>query len=210
MLAMARRKVRLAFISSDSMRRATLKKRKNSLKKKITELNTLCDVEACAIIYNPEDPTTPLDVWPSQEGVQRVLSEFETMQGRDQKKKVVDQPGYLKQRIEKADEHMKKQMKENRENQMTELMFDCVGGFKSVGDVGSADMSDMELVVDQYIKDIDKKMNVSMDDDIAVGGSMEPWYSYLLKPQGRSPTGFEMEDSVVPFGDTNPNPLWSP
>ncbi|GAU16979.1 hypothetical protein TSUD_37370 [Trifolium subterraneum] len=46
---MARNKVKLAFISDESKRRAAYNKRKNNVIKKVTELTTLCDVPACAL-----------------------------------------------------------------------------------------------------------------------------------------------------------------
>ncbi|CAH8387939.1 unnamed protein product [Eruca vesicaria subsp. sativa] len=52
----------------------TRKKRKKGLLKKVNELSTLCGINACAIIYSPYD-TNP-EVWPSNFGVQRVISDY--------------------------------------------------------------------------------------------------------------------------------------
>ncbi|KAF5764506.1 putative transcription factor MADS-type1 family [Helianthus annuus] len=50
---MTRKKVKLAFIMNDSARKATYKKRKKGLMKKVNELSTLCGIDACVIIYSP-------------------------------------------------------------------------------------------------------------------------------------------------------------
>ncbi|KAL6135268.1 hypothetical protein ACLB2K_067496 [Fragaria x ananassa] len=69
---MTRKKVKLTYITNDSARKATFKKRKMGLMKKVRELTTLCDIDACAIIYSPYDSQP--EVWPSHLGAQRELT----------------------------------------------------------------------------------------------------------------------------------------
>ncbi|KAL6139098.1 hypothetical protein ACLB2K_064375 [Fragaria x ananassa] len=118
---MTRKKVKLAFITNDSARKATYKKRKKGLMKKVTELTTLCDIDACAIIYSPYDSKP--EVWPSSLGVHRVLAYFKTMPEMEQSKKMMNQESFLRQRINKAHEQLKKQKKDNREMEMARIMF---------------------------------------------------------------------------------------
>ncbi|CAA0405203.1 unnamed protein product [Arabidopsis thaliana] len=94
--------------------------------KKVHELSILCGITSCAIIYSPYD-TSP-EVWPSNSGVQRVVSEFRTLPEMDQHKKMVDQEGFLKQRIAKPTENLRRQRKDNKELEMTEVMFRCLIG----------------------------------------------------------------------------------
>ncbi|KAK5846190.1 hypothetical protein PVK06_002464 [Gossypium arboreum] len=47
---MIRKKVKLAYITNDSSRKATYKKRKKGLMKKMSELSTFCGINACAIM----------------------------------------------------------------------------------------------------------------------------------------------------------------
>ena len=103
---MTRKKVKLAYISNDSARKATFKKRKKGLMKKVSELSTLCGIEACAIVYSPYDAQP--EVWPSPIMVQRVLSQFKNMPEMEQSKKMVNQEHFLRQRIGKANEQLKK------------------------------------------------------------------------------------------------------
>ncbi|XP_070054167.1 agamous-like MADS-box protein AGL80 [Nicotiana tomentosiformis] len=115
---MTRKKVKLAFITNDSARKATFKKRKKGLMKKVSELSTLCGIDAWAIIYNPYENQP--EVWPNTMGVQCMLAEFKRMPEMEQSKKMVNQESFIRQMIAKASEQQKKQSKENREKEMTE------------------------------------------------------------------------------------------
>ncbi|KAK5841176.1 hypothetical protein PVK06_010085 [Gossypium arboreum] len=61
---MRRKKVTLAWISNDSARRASLKKRRLGLMKKMSELTTLCGSKACLIIYSLDE--SELMAWSSR------------------------------------------------------------------------------------------------------------------------------------------------
>ncbi|MBA0678403.1 hypothetical protein Goari_019753 [Gossypium aridum] len=57
---MIRKKVKLAYITNDSSRKATYKKRKKGLMKKMSELSTYCGIDTCAIMYSPYESQTEL------------------------------------------------------------------------------------------------------------------------------------------------------
>ncbi|QCD91395.1 Transcription factor [Vigna unguiculata] len=76
---MARKKLDLTYIINDSKRKTTLKKRKHGLIKKMNEITTLCGIEACAIIYSPNDPQP--EVWPSEPEVQRKITMIQIQEG---------------------------------------------------------------------------------------------------------------------------------
>ena len=154
-LAMTRKKVKLTYITNDSARKATFKKRKKGLMKKISELTTLCDIDACAIIYSPYDSQP--EIWPSPMGVHRVLAQFKTMPEMEQSKKMVNQESFLRQRINKAHEQLKKQKKDNREKEMTRVMFHSLTG-KSLQGLTMSDLTDLGWVIDQHLKDIQLRM----------------------------------------------------
>jgi len=44
------------------------------LLKKVGEITTLCDIQACAIIYTPDEPKA--EVWPYDQRVDSVISRF--------------------------------------------------------------------------------------------------------------------------------------
>ncbi|KAJ0264860.1 hypothetical protein HA466_0012570 [Hirschfeldia incana] len=155
---MTRKKVKLAFIANDSSRKATFKKRKKGLLKKVNELSTLCGINACAIIYSPYD-TNP-EVWPSNSGVQRIISDFRKLPEMDQNKKMVDQETFLRQRIAKASENLKKQRKDNREMEMTEVMFQCLVGNMGMFNLNIMDLNDLGYMIDQYLKDVNRRIEI--------------------------------------------------
>ncbi|GFQ05832.1 mads-box transcription factor pheres 2 [Phtheirospermum japonicum] len=51
--------MKVEFIVNKKSRNTTFKRRKEGLVKKIKELSTLCDVDACMIIYSPDHDAPP-------------------------------------------------------------------------------------------------------------------------------------------------------
>ncbi|KAK6911717.1 Transcription factor, MADS-box [Dillenia turbinata] len=152
---MTRKKVKLAYIANDSARKATFKKRKKGLMKKVSELSTLCGIEACAVIYSPYEPQP--DVWPSALGAQHILTKFKRLPEMDQSKKMMNQEGFIRQRIVKAKEHLKRQQKDNREKEMTQVMFQCLTG-KPLQSLGIVDLNDLGWLIENRSKDILKRL----------------------------------------------------
>ncbi|XP_057421849.1 agamous-like MADS-box protein AGL80 [Lotus japonicus] len=157
---MTRRKVKLAYIVNDSARKATYKKRKKGLIKKVDELSTLCGIEACAIIYSSFEPQ-PV-VWPSPPGVQKALERLKTMPELEQSKKMVNQETFTRQMILKAKDQVMKQRKENREKEMNLHMYRCINAGKVQLNMNMNDRNDLAWVIDQNLKEVDRaleKMN---------------------------------------------------
>ncbi|KAL6513277.1 hypothetical protein OROGR_020763 [Orobanche gracilis] len=153
---MTRKKVRLAFITNDSARKATFKKRKKGLMKKVSELSTLCGIEACAIVYSPYESQP--DVWPDGRGAQRVLAQFKRMPEMEQGKKMVNQESFIRNRIMKAADQLKKLHKDNREKEMTHLMYQCLTG-KGLQGLAVPELNDMGWLLDQNLKEIYKRID---------------------------------------------------
>ena len=123
---MARKKVTLQWIANDSTRRSTFKKRRKGLMKKASELATLCDVEACVVVYGEGEPQP--EVWPDVPKAAQVLARFKAMPELDQCKKMMDMEGFLNQRIDKLKEQLHKARRENRERETTLLLHDAIVG----------------------------------------------------------------------------------
>ncbi|KAL9409266.1 hypothetical protein AB3S75_047618 [Citrus x aurantiifolia] len=232
---MTRKKVKLAYISNDSARKATFKKRKKGLLKKVSELSTLCGIDACAIIFSPYDSQP--EVWPSPLGVQCVLSQFKKMPEMEQSKKMVNQDSFLRQRIAKANEQLKKQRKDNREKEITQVMFQSLTG-KALLNLNMMDLNDLGWLIEQNLKEICKRMealnngasthNSSNYGVVKNNGeasqqqvdkssgfdqmSMEAmqkqqWLLDLMNPQEHM--GFGGEEIMYPFGESSHSTLWS-
>ncbi|XP_045822198.1 agamous-like MADS-box protein AGL80 [Trifolium pratense] len=153
---MTRRKVNLACITDDSKRRATFIKRKNGLVKKMDEITTLCGVEACAIIFSENDPQ-PV-IWPSPRGVHTVLSRFRRLPELEQSKKMQNQESFLKERIQKGQEKLKKLRNENRKKELTNLMFQCLNAGQITDNVGMNDLNGLSWLIDQNTRQIERYM----------------------------------------------------
>ncbi|KAL9233340.1 hypothetical protein vseg_008357 [Gypsophila vaccaria] len=123
---MARSKVKLEYIRNDAARRATFKKRKKGLLKKMEELTTLCGVEGCAIVSSPYEDRP--EAWPSPSGTRRVLSRLAGLPEEDRGKKMLDQEAYLRHRVSKARQHLDKLRGDVREKETAALMADCLNG----------------------------------------------------------------------------------
>uniref|UniRef100_A0AAU7LJC2 MADS15 n=1 Tax=Hippophae rhamnoides TaxID=193516 RepID=A0AAU7LJC2_9ROSA len=152
---MTRKKVKLEYITNDTARKSTFKKRKKGFLKKIDELKTLCDIDTCAIIYSPYDSQP--EVFPSPMGAQRVITNFKRMPQMEQCKKMVNQEGFIKQRISKINDQVKKLIKDNREKEMTRVMFQSMIGMGLHG-LNMLDFNDLNWLISQNLKDIQKRM----------------------------------------------------
>ncbi|XWS43328.1 hypothetical protein CRYUN_Cryun16bG0093600 [Craigia yunnanensis] len=152
---MTRKKVKLAWIANDSARRASLKKRRLGLLKKVSELTTLCGTEACLIIYSP-DESEPL-VWPSHAEVQRQLGEFHEIPELERLKKMMNQETYLRERITKSQEQLRKFQRRNREVEMGHLMHQIDQG-KGLDELNLGELHGLTWLVEEKMKEIRKRI----------------------------------------------------
>ncbi|KAG9439980.1 hypothetical protein H6P81_020145 [Aristolochia fimbriata] len=154
---MARKKVKLSWISNDAARKATYKKRKKGLLKKVSELSTLCGVEATAVVIGPNDPHAS-EVWPSVPEAQRTLLKFKTLPEMDQGKKMMNQEGFFRQRIEKLKEQGKRWASENRETEEDTLMYLCLTGRSCLEDLAIVDLNQLGKRIDAKLKGVEQRM----------------------------------------------------
>ncbi|XP_021912473.1 agamous-like MADS-box protein AGL80 [Carica papaya] len=152
---MTKKNVKLAYITNDSARKAMFKQRNKGLMKKVSELSTLCDVKACAIIYSPYD--SKQEVWPSPFGAQCVLSDFKRLPEMEQSKKMVNQESFLCQKIAKATDQLKKQCKDNREKEITYIIFQSLIG-KPLHQLNLINLKNLGWLIEQYFKEIQKSI----------------------------------------------------
>ncbi|KAL5077057.1 hypothetical protein RYX36_016041 [Vicia faba] len=155
---MARKKVKLAYITCNSKRRETFRKRKSGIMKKVNEISTLCGIEACAIIYDKNNPQP--EIWPSDAGVRNVLYKFRSLPELERSKKMVDQEAFLRQSIAKIYEQLKKQREETRKKEMTNIIHHYIqsGEFNEMNLMSKHDLNDLSSFIDENLKEIDGKM----------------------------------------------------
>ena len=159
--------MKLAFIENDSSRKTTYKKRKKGVLKKIEELSTLCGIDACAIVYGPDDHEP--EVWPSHCGVQRVVGRFRNMPAVEKIKKMVNQESFIGQRIQKGNEQMMKLTKDNAEKELTLFMFQCLTEGRVLPDENNMTLADLKVfssVIEQNLEEIGKRLQTLNGDKI--------------------------------------------
>jgi len=153
---MTRKKVKLAFISNDSARKATYNKRKKGIIKKVRELTILCGIPACAIISNPFNSKT--EVWPNLEGARQVIERYHNSSTKDETKNV-NQESFLLQRITKAREQLQKQSHDNREKELNNLMIGYMKNRKLPDELSVSELKEFDKLIEKILKDMDNKID---------------------------------------------------
>ncbi|KAH6794122.1 AGAMOUS-like 80 [Perilla frutescens var. hirtella] len=227
---MTRKKVKLAFITNDSARKATFKKRKKGLMKKVSELSTLCGIDSCAVVYSPYEAQP--DVWPDARGAHRVVAQFKRMPEMEQSKKMVNQESFLRHRISKAADQLKKLHKDNREKEITHLMYHCLTG-KGLQGLALPELNDMAWLIDHNLKDIYKRVETLKKEappppeektasavvvDLQRPQQQQQWFSDWMGNPGADQQQFGDaggsgggDEIIVPFNDGNNHAaaMWS-
>ncbi|XP_004500457.1 agamous-like MADS-box protein AGL80 [Cicer arietinum] len=181
---MARRRVKLAYIINQARRRATFKKRKNGLLKKIGELCVLCGIEACTIIYGENEQEA--EVWPSTPGTRRVLARFMSLPELERRKNMLDLEGFLTKSIAKTQEACRKQMEENKKKEMSILIsqFIHTGEYNLGANANLKDLNDLTELIDNNLKDVEQRI-ASMDLEV------EQETGYRTEPMNAGVQGLE-------------------
>ncbi|KAI3925923.1 hypothetical protein MKW98_028059 [Papaver atlanticum] len=155
---MARKKVKLAYIADASARKATFRKRRKGLLKKVNELSTLCDVSACAIVYGPYEPQP--EVWPEKPEALRVLTRFKNLPKMEQfrnAEKQLNRESYARNRIEKINEQWKKHKRENRYIEINWIYNHSLAGECSMPDA-YPDLVDFAWFLGEKHKEVQHKL----------------------------------------------------
>ncbi|KAH0851007.1 hypothetical protein HID58_095074 [Brassica napus] len=137
----------------------TFRKRKKGLLKKANELSTLYGVKVCAVI-NSCDSTEPPEFWPSKEGAEAVHSAFMGVLPEERCKRMYDQERHLEERIQKGQDRVMRLHTENREIELTEVMFDLLKGKTLMPDQygDPSFMRDLNLFIGDYVKNISHRI----------------------------------------------------
>ncbi|CAI9103312.1 OLC1v1001771C1 [Oldenlandia corymbosa var. corymbosa] len=168
---MTRRKVRLAYIVNHSERKASYKKRKRGLMKKVQELSTLCGIDAAAVLYGPYDERP--EVWPEDPtALNQVLARFKAVPASEKGKWMVDQETFTRQRIEKTKEQVKKILRDSREKEIHLFIDQCLSGENNPESLQSQDANDVSFAIKRNVMEITRRLALLKNQDgDGVGGA---------------------------------------
>ncbi|OMO69198.1 Transcription factor, MADS-box [Corchorus capsularis] len=168
---MTRKKVKLAWIQNDSARRASLRKRRAGLLKKVSELSTLCGVDASIVIYSPDEiePT----VWPSHAAVQEQFMNFKNMPELERLKKMNNQDTYLRDRISKTHAQLSRTLRKNKESQVNHLMIQIDQG-KNLDELNLSELSGLTWFFNEKMKEVNKRIEFHRQIPYAPGTAPPP------------------------------------
>ncbi|GJM85004.1 hypothetical protein PR202_ga00731 [Eleusine coracana subsp. coracana] len=183
---MARRKLHLQYILKNSARRATFKKRRANLLKKASELATLCDVDACVVVYG-EGESRP-EVWPpSATEATRILGRFQAMPETDRCYNMMDMEAFLTQRIAKLKQQLEKARRDNHERETALLLNQVIAG-RRPGLVGLSkeELESLGSMVQRRIEDVEnakKLLDEKEESNPALAAALQlPEATLLLEP----------------------------
>ncbi|KAG8040107.1 hypothetical protein GUJ93_ZPchr0562g2699 [Zizania palustris] len=155
---MARKKISLQRIANNSNRRATFRKRRKGLIKKTSELATLCDVDACLVIYGEGDSQP--EVWPSVPQATALLDHFKSLPDMEQYKKMMNQEDFVRQSIAKLWGQVNKARYENNERATALFLHDAISGRLPGGLAGLTveQLSSLDWIVKTRIQAVNDRL----------------------------------------------------
>ncbi|XP_026384228.1 agamous-like MADS-box protein AGL80 [Papaver somniferum] len=164
---MARPK-KVAYIPNSAARRATFKKRRMDLLKKVSEISNLCDVDACAIVYEPDNPLPK--VWPANPEAHRVLMRFKGLPERDQLDN--DQESSEENQMGMTTERSINQQLEDHYMKLRRMFNRALDGESSIPepDIHPVDLIDFAWLLDEKHKEVILKL-LNLQKATAISGS---------------------------------------
>lgn len=145
-----RTKVKLAYIENQSRRRTCYNKRKKSFMKKVEELSVLCGVDVCVILFNTFDPQA--QIWPpSPSAVQELIARFTNLSFHDQEKRMLNQEGFTRLKINKLKKQCMKLSSNNREKEIKFFSWQSVEG-KKHRSFTSNDLNELQCSIQPFIQ----------------------------------------------------------
>lgn len=176
--------LKLEPIKHDRARLATFKKRKHSLLKKADELATLCDVEACIIIYGPKlkGQSAKPETWSSKDGdLNSIIRKY--------KKKISAGGDHDQKRmscLSKFDETRGKQVDDASAARTRRK--NCVGNF-TTWDQRIESLSEDQLkmilgTMDDKLKVADRKLNMIKLEHDSLSNELQPESSDMETQRG--------------------------
>lgn len=152
---MVRSKIKYELIADARTRRETFKKRKSGLFKKLNELKTLCDVEACGIVINEDGTQT--EVWPSMPATSQVVRRFLNLPSSSQTNNMVGQSGFLRQNLSRISKNLDKETRKVQCLEKELLLAEYLTK-EQVDGMSSKELNEMLRLLERKIELVDRKI----------------------------------------------------
>ncbi|CAH9148770.1 unnamed protein product [Cuscuta epithymum] len=107
-------------------------------------------------MYNSLEPE-PV-VWPSAEGVQQTVARFRSLPDVEQTRRSTSQENFVHERIQKLNTTIIKLKKENREKEMTMIMYKILAGEQIDRPLDVADLNDLGWVINLHLAEINNRI----------------------------------------------------
>lgn len=153
---MKRKKVFYGYIQNESARKASLKKRKPGLLKKLEEVSILCGTKACGIIYSPNEEKPAF--WPSELEVEQMLRQYEATPDLEKNNvKKLNQETYIQERVKKLQEQLKQLDSTNREMENSYYLHQIYRAGKTWREFLQTDLVNLKDYVEERRRAIERR-----------------------------------------------------
>ncbi|KAM2044729.1 hypothetical protein ACFX1T_009008 [Malus domestica] len=162
---MPRSKVKLAWIVNNNARKATSKRSRESLFKKMREITTLCDVGGFTIVYDPAtgEPST----WPEPPLLQQLIARYQSIPFPERLAKMTDQETYLKEKVAKLKDRINRIQRENFEVEVNDIMHQITQNGKPFHTFEDRELTNLLLFTEEKMKEIQKRIK-TMEPEVNV------------------------------------------
>ncbi|KAG6390247.1 hypothetical protein SASPL_147979 [Salvia splendens] len=152
---MVRSKIKYELIADPRTRRETFKKRKSGLLKKLNELKTLCNVEACGFVMNEDGSQS--QVWPSMPVASEVVRRFISLPSSSKTTNMVDQSGFLRQNLSRISKNLDRETRKVQHLEKELLLVECLAK-EQVDISNSKELHEMLRLLGRKIDLVDRKI----------------------------------------------------
>ncbi|XP_050914250.1 agamous-like MADS-box protein AGL80 [Lathyrus oleraceus] len=132
MARIRKRKITSKLIENFSQRKMCYKTRLKGLFTKMEQVTTLCDLQACAVVFGPGDATPSM--WPSCDAAEKLIHKFESMPEHARFNNVTDQLSFLKEKGKRLQATLDKIMEDNEDTLMGSYLYQIENESKSLTD----------------------------------------------------------------------------
>lgn len=154
---MGRKKVSLQWISNNASRRATFNRRRQGLIKKTSELATLCGVKVCILVYGEKEAQP--EVWPSVAEARNLLASYKATAELRQWNKKTSHEDFLKKRIAKLQEQVRKSEQESQARETSILFHEAMAGRRpGLVDVAPEELIRLRELVERKMKAVQERL----------------------------------------------------